>query len=77
MIKSSINRAKERVEKDLRKSLIDRKDAAARCDSKSEMALSDKIEDYNTILWALEASQIFANDSAFGSHIMKRFERVN
>lgn len=48
----------------------------ARGDTKTELALTEKIEDYNTILWALEVAQIAAKDG-FECHILNRFEKVN
>lgn len=77
MTKASLARAKSRMEKAQRKNEVSRKEAVARGDTKTELALSEKIEDYNTILWALEVAQIAAKDGAFGSHIMNRFTRVD
>ncbi len=77
MTKASLARAKSRMEKAQRKNEISRKEAVARGDTKTELALSEKIEDYNTILWALKVSKIAAKDGAFGSYIMERFTRVN
>lgn len=77
MTKASLARAKSRMERAQRKNEISRKEAVARGDTKTELSLSEKIEDYNTILEALEVAQIAAKDGAFGSHIMERFTRVN
>lgn len=77
MTKALLARAKTRIEKAQRKNGFSRKEAVARGDTKTELSLSEKIEDYNTILWALEVAQIAAKDGAFGSHIMERFTRVN
>ena len=77
MTKASLAWAKARMEKAQRKNEVSRKEAVARGDIKTELALSEKIEDYNTILWALEVAQIAAGDGSFGSHIMDRFTRVN
>ena len=76
MTKASLARAKSRMEKAQRRNEISRKEAVARGDTKTELALSEKIEDYNTILWALEVAQIAAQDG-FESHILSRFERVD
>ena len=76
MTKASLARAKSRMEKAQRRNEISRKEAVARGDTKTELALSEKIEDYNTTLWALEVAQIAAQDG-FESHILSRFERVN
>lgn len=77
MTKALLARVKSRVEKTQRKNEIRRKEAVSRGDIKTELSLSEKIEDYNTILWALEVAQIAAKDGTFGSHIMERFTRVN
>ena len=76
MTKVSLARAKARMEKAQRRNEVSRKEAVARGDTKTELALSEKIEDYNTILWALEVAQIAAQDG-FESHILSRFERVD
>ena len=54
MTKASLARAKSRMEKAQRKNVVSRKEAASRGDTKTELSLAEKIEDYNTILWALE-----------------------
>lgn len=76
MTKASLARAKARMEKAQRKNEVSRKEAVARGDTKTELALTEKIEDYNTILWALEVAQIAAQDG-FECHILNRFEKVN
>lgn len=76
MTKALLSRAKSRMEKTQRKNVINRKEAAIRGDIKTELSLVEKIEDYNTILWALEVAQIAAQDG-FECHILGRFERVD
>ena len=76
MTKALLARAKSRMEKAQRKNVVSRKEAASRGDTKTELSLAEKIEDYNTILWALEVAQIAAQDG-FESHILDRFTRVD
>lgn len=77
MKKSEINKAIERIKKVQMRNVVNRKQAVDRGDTKSELALSEKIEDCNTILWALKVSEIAADDGTFGSYIMNRFLRVH
>lgn len=76
MTKALLARAKSRMEKTQRKNVINRKEAAIRGDIKTELSLVEKIEDYNTILWALEVAKIAAQDG-FECHILNRHEKVN
>lgn len=64
IMKELLIRAKARAEKVQKKNEISLNSAKSRGDKKAELALSEGIEDYNTILWALEEVQRMADKKA-------------
>lgn len=77
MTKEQLNNAKQRINAEQRLNIVKRKQAVAVGDTVREMEISERIELYNTVLWALEAAQIAARHGTFDEHIMQRFTRVD
>lgn len=74
MTEQLINKAKQRTIKSMNKAVKDRKAAVERGDTVSELSLSDKIEDYNTILSLIDAA---LENTVFNNYIMDKFTRIN
>ena len=74
MTEQLIEKAKQRTIKSMNKAVKDRKAAVERGDTVSELSLSDKIEDYNTILSLIDAA---FETTVFNNYIMGKFTRIN